>query len=518
MKKAIIIGAGPAGLTAAYELLKRNTGITPIIYEASPYIGGISKTISYKGNKMDIGGHRFFSKSDRVMQWWLNILPLEKTGVQHFTIQYQGKKKDFVNINNNIADENKVMLIRNRLSRIFYLKKFFDYPLKMNVATLLKLGIGKTTGILFSYLKTKITRQREEKTLEDFFINRFGTILYKTFFKDYTEKVWGKECNQISAEWGAQRIKELSISKAILHAITSKFKRKNDIAQKGTETSLIERFMYPKYGPGQMWETVAEKIIEMGGQIHLNCKVEAFETVQNKIIECTILHYTNNTREVVEGSYFFSTMPVKYLIKGLGNTVPQEVQRVANGLEYRDFITVGVLAKKLILENGTIKDNWIYIQESEVKMGRIQVFNNWSPYLVKDENNTWLGLEYFCYKNDALWNKTDEEFMQFAIDELVQIGFVNIEDVLDTTIIKEEKTYPAYFGTYNEFDTVSNYTNSIENLFLVGRNGMHKYNNSDHSMLTAMTAVDNIIAGIKTKENIWAINTEMDYHEESSTT
>jgi protoporphyrinogen oxidase len=280
---------------------------------------------------------------------------------------------------------------------------------------------------------------------------------------------------------------------------------------------LIERFMYPKYGPGQMWETVAEKIIAMGGQIHLNCKVAAFATDHNKITNCTIHNYTANQKEIVAGDYFFSTMPVKYLIKGLGNIVPTNVQTIANGLEYRDFITVGVLAKKLRLENGTINDNWIYIQEKEVQMGRIQVFNNWSPYLVKDSNTVWLGLEYFCYKDDALWNKTDANFMQFAIDELVQIGFVQKEDVLDTTILREEKTYPAYFGSYNEFDKVSAFTDSIENLFLVGRNGMHKYNNSDHSMLTAMTAVDNIVAGITTKQNIWAINTEMDYHEEAST-
>lgn len=521
MKKAIIIGAGPAGLTAAYELLKRNTGIKPIIYEQSADIGGISKTINYKGNRMDIGGHRFFSKSDRVMEWWLQILPIEKIAEQEFILNYQNKQTSLNTHNYKTADaekDEKVMLVRNRLSRIYYLKKFFDYPIKMNATTFSNLGITKIVRIMMSYAKMKVTPSRDENTLEDFFINRFGNELYETFFKDYTEKVWGKPCNKISAEWGAQRIKELSISKAIAHAIKSKFKKKSKgIAQKDVETSLIERFLYPKYGPGQMWEEVAARIVEMGGEIHMNQRINSFTMIDTQVSSCQIKNELTGQVSNVDGDYFFSTMPVKYLIRGIKGYVPQQVKDIAEGLEYRDFITVGILANKLSLkdndEKGLLKDNWIYVQEKEVKLGRIQVFNNWSPYMVKDADKVWLGLEYFCYKNDELWNKSDEDFMQFAVKELEQIGIIKKEDVVDTTIARVEKTYPAYFGTYNQFDEVIAYTNTIQNLFLVGRNGMHKYNNSDHSMLTAMTAVDNIVSGITTKENIWKINTEMEYHE-----
>jgi protoporphyrinogen oxidase len=519
MKKAIIIGAGPAGLTAAYELLKRNTGIKPIIYEQSTDIGGISKTINYKGNRMDIGGHRFFSKSDRVMDWWMQILPLEKTAQEQFVINYQNKQKELDTNLYKTADaekDEKVMLVRNRLSRIYYLKKFFDYPIKMNATTFSNLGITKIIKIMMSYAKMKVTPSREENTLEDFFINRFGKELYETFFKDYTEKVWGKPCHQISAEWGAQRIKELSVSKAIAHAIKSKFKKNKSISQKDVETSLIERFLYPKYGPGQIWEEVAANIVAMGGEIHMQRTVQGFVQNNNNISSCNIKNEITGAVEEVNGDYFFSTMPVKYLIRGIDKGVPEHVKKIAEGLEYRDFITVGVLANKLALnqtEEGLIKDNWIYVQEKEVKLGRIQVFNNWSPYMVKDNSKVWLGLEYFCYKNDELWNKSDEAFMKFAVGELEKIGMVKKEDVVDTTMARMEKTYPAYFGTYNQFNEVIEYVNTIENLFLVGRNGMHKYNNSDHSMLTAMTAVDNIIAGITTKENIWKINTEMEYHE-----
>jgi protoporphyrinogen oxidase len=521
MKKAIIIGAGPAGLTAAYELLIRNTGITPIIYEQSGDIGGISKTVNYKGNRMDIGGHRFFSKSDRVMNWWLSILPIENTNTTNVSIHYQNKERhleitDYQTAN--AATTDKVMLVRNRLSRIYFLKKFFDYPVKMNGTTFSNLGIKKIAAIMVSYTKIKILPAREEKSLEDFFINRFGRVLYETFFKDYTEKVWGKPCSQISAEWGAQRIKELSVSKAIAHAVKSKFKRKDhSLSQKDVETSLIERFLYPKYGPGQMWEEVALRIQEMGGQIIMHHTAKKVTVKNNQVTSAIFTNTSTGETQKVEGDYFFSTMPVKELINGIVGQVPPAIKTIANGLEYRDFITVGILANSLAIKdtatNGLIKDNWIYVQEKEVKLGRIQLFNNWSPNMVADTGTIWLGLEYFCNAGDELWNKSDTEFIQFAIEELQQIGIVKREAVLDHTIVRVEKTYPAYFGTYNQFDQVIQYTDTIENLFLIGRNGMHKYNNSDHSMLTAMTAVDNIVAGIKTKTNIWEINTEMEYHE-----
>lgn len=518
-KKAIIIGAGPAGLTAAYELLHR-TDIIPIILEKSNDIGGISKTVKYKGNRMDIGGHRFFSKSDRVMQWWLNIMCLEKNNETEPILQYQNQQKK-INTSSYLSKPNQekdnVMLIRERVSRIYYLKKFFTYPVTLSWDTINKLGMVKMFKIFFSYTSSKIFPRKDEKTLEDFFINRFGKNLYLTFFKDYTEKVWGVPCNKIPAEWGAQRIKGLSVTGAILHAIKNilPFQKKPDLAQKNTSTSLIQKFLYPKYGPGQLWEEVARIIIEKGGQIHFNTDITNVQTNDLQII--SISTADNITRQPITftGDYFFSTMPVKDLIAGMGKEVPAPVADIASGLQYRDFITVGLLVKQMKLKNneGLIKDNWIYIQEKEVKIGRLQIFNNWSPYMVADPGTVWLGLEYFCNKDDAFWKLDDEQLAELAISELIKIELINKVDVLDYTVIKMEKTYPAYFGTYSNFHLVKDYVDQFKNLFLIGRNGMHKYNNADHSMLTAMTAVDNIISGIDDKKNIWDINTEQEYQE-----
>jgi len=520
-KKAIIIGAGPAGLTAAFELLMR-TDIKPIILEKSQYIGGISKTVNYKGNRIDIGGHRFFSKSDRVMDWWMKVMPIAGAPDQAFIISYQNKSREVdpkKHVSENKNPDN-VMLIRERLSRIYYMKQFFDYPVTLSGDTIKKLGIPKMMKIGMSYMWSRLFQIKNEKSLEDFFINRFGRELYETFFKDYTEKVWGTACRDISAEWGAQRIKKLTIGKAIAHAIKSQFKSKDkkDLSQKDTETSLIEQFLYPKLGPGQLWEEVARMVQEMGGEIHHHMNVKGIDHNANNITSISVTNTQTGQSQTLEGDYFFSTMPIKELIAGFSPAAPAPVAEIANGLLYRDFITVGLLLKQLKVKdekqaNKLIKDNWIYIQEREVRIGRLQIFNNWSPYMVANPDHVWIGLEYFCNVGDKLWSKPDEEFMKFAIDELAQIGIINKEDVIDSTILREEKTYPAYFGTYNRFDEVKDYINQFENLFLVGRNGMHKYNNSDHSMLTAMTAVDNIIAGKKDKENIWLINTEQEYHE-----
>lgn len=362
MKTAIIIGAGPAGLTAAYELLYK-TDIKPIIFEMTNDIGGICKTINYKGNKMDIGGHRFFSKSDRVMDLWKNILPLQN-GVDP-------EKTD------------KVMLIRNRLSRIFFLRKFFDYPVSLNFNTISNLGIKRIIKIGLSYIKITLFPIKEEKSLEDFFINRFGRELYLIFFKDYTEKLWGISCNKIKPEWGAQRIKGMSITAAIKHAIKNIFSKDSSISQKNTETSLIKKFMYPKFGPGQLWEELAEIIKQKGGEIYKNHEVIGIKQEKNKIIGVTIKDKKTGTVKTQKADYVFSSMPVKDLIKGMGEEAPKEVQRIAKGLRYRDFITVGLLLKKLKIQ---LPDTWIYIQEKDVKLGRIQIFNNWSPYMVKDKN------------------------------------------------------------------------------------------------------------------------------------
>lgn len=521
-KTAIIIGAGPAGLTAAFELLEK-TDIKPIIYEMSNEIGGISRTVKYKGYRMDIGGHRFFSKSDTVMNWWLKFMPLEAVEDDKITITYQNQTRPLqIERSSNQEQSEQVMLVRNRKSRIFFLRKFFDYPITLSTNTILNLGIVRTLKILFSYLNTKLFPIKNEKNLEQFFINRFGNVLYRTFFKSYTEKVWGVPCSQISAEWGAQRIKGLSVTKTILHIAKKLFNlNSRSIAQKDVETSLIERFLYPKLGPGQLWETVGEQIQAMGGEIHFNKSIQKLSVEGNQITSVEV--YDANTKEVqqITGDYFISTMPVKQLIQGLQTQVPSEVREISEGLIYRDFITVGLLVDKLAIrdkEKGKklIEDNWIYVQESDVLLGRIQIFNNWSPYLVQDSSKVWLGLEYFCYESDSLWQMTDEEMAKFAIDELVKIKFIKRADVIDYTTIKVPKTYPAYFGTYPQFDVVKSYVDSFENLYLVGRNGMHRYNNQDHSMLTAIAAVENIKSGVKDKSNIWQINTEKDYHETKS--
>ena len=525
-KKAIIIGAGPAGLTAAYELLKR-TDIKPVIYEVNDHVGGISKTINYKGNRMDIGGHRFFSKSDRVMDWWQNILPMQGAPSKDqkiLNIQYHNMSRE-IHLHTEGPDPEKtdlVMLVRKRLSRIYFLRKFFSYPISLSLDTFKNLGFFQIIRIGFGYLYARLFPIKNEQSLEDFFINRFGNELYKTFFRDYTEKVWGKKCNEIPAEWGAQRIKGLSLTETIFHAVRKIFQIQSSISQKKTETTLIEQFLYPKYGPGQMWETVLNKILELGGEYHPRHQVLGLSIQNKNISDAKVMNLESKTTFNINADYFFSTMPVKSLISGIETDVPQEVKRIAQGLEYRDFLTVGLLLRKLKIYNTTewptinnvIPDNWIYIQEKDVKVGRLQIFNNWSPYMVKDINNIWLGLEYFCNEGDELWAKPDPDFIEFAIDELVKIGIIEKIDVLDKILVRVPKTYPAYFGTYSEFGVIREFVDKFSNLFLIGRNGMHKYNNQDHSMLTAMVAVDNIIDNISTKDNIWAVNTEEEYHEE----
>jgi protoporphyrinogen oxidase len=505
-KRAIIIGAGPAGLTAAYELLVR-TDIRPIVIEASLGFGGISRTVNYKGNRIDIGGHRFFSKSDRVMDWWQRILPVQRT-------EPSGLGPD-------PAEEDRVMLVRARVSRVLYLRKFFDYPISLNFRTLRKLGIARVIGVALSYISARVRPVRPEKSLEDFFINRFGRRLYRTFFKDYTEKVWGVPCTAIRPEWGAQRIKGFSIGKAVLHAAKKTVWRDRSIGQKETETTLIEQFLYPKFGPGQMWETVGGLIREMGGQIRLGTRVTRIRFASDGTAEIVATDVATGDSVEMGAEYIFSTMPVKELITSMGDVVPDEVREVANGLVYRDFITVGLLLNKLLATresgidtpSGFLGDNWIYVQEPDVRMGRLQIFNNWSPYMVKDPRKMWLGLEYFCNENDDLWSKSDTELSLLAARELATIGIIDEADVVDATVIRMAKTYPGYFGSFDRFSVIRDYTDRIGNLFLIGRNGMHRYNNQDHSMLTAMTAVDNIVAGVTSKDNIWSVNTEQEYHE-----
>ena len=499
-KTAIIIGAGPAGLTAAFELATR-TEIQPIVLERSTYMGGISRTVNYKGNRMDLGGHRFFSKSDRVMEWWLEQLPVE--------------------LDAGNSGHDRVMLARSRKSRIYSLGKFFNYPVQLTRDTLLNLGLRRTLRIGLSYLRSVFFPPSRVDNLEEFFISRFGRELYLTFFKSYTEKVWGVSCKEISAEWGAQRIKGLSIRKAILHFLKipgHRGKSTNGMAQKDTETSLIERFLYPKFGPGQMWEEVARRVVEKGGRIITQCEVSGVEVKDGRVIAVTGEDAAGNPCRYA-GDYFFSTTSVQELVRAMKAGVPDSVREIAEGLQYRDFIVVGLLLTRLKTEgpgngrNKLISDNWIYLQDPGVLAGRLQIFNNWSPYLVADPDKVWIGVEYFCSEGGELWRRTDQEMAELAVAELHKIKIIDKHDLLDFTVARMPKAYPAYFGAYQRFDVVREFLDGFENLFLIGRNGMHKYNNQDHSMLTAMVAVDNIAAGRTDKANIWGVNTEMDYHE-----
>lgn len=518
-KTALIIGAGPAGLTTAYELLTR-TDIKPVILELSDRLGGIATTVNYKGNRIDIGGHRFFSKSDRVMNWWLDRMPMQALDSSRQTISYQRQSRE-VQSSAAAPDPEKtdiVMLVRERLSRIYFLRGFFAYPIRLSVDTLRKLGLARTLRIGFSYIKSTLFPIPNEQNLEQFFINRFGEELYLTFFKSYTEKVWGVPCNRISAEWGAQRIKGLSVWKTLLHAVkTMVGSSKGDISQKDTETSLIEQFLYPKFGPGQMWEEVAREVVARGGEIHFLHTVDKLTTDGTTVTAVEATDTTTGTKQTFTGDYIFSTMAVKDLVRAFDANVPDDVRTVAEGLMYRDFITVGLLVNRMKTEGEAgeklVRDNWIYIQEPDVQVGRLQIFNNWSPYMVADPSKVWLGLEYFCNEGDELWQKSERELIALGTEELDKIGIIDRREVIDATVLRVPKTYPAYFGTYDRFDLVRSYIDSFRNLYLIGRNGMHKYNNQDHSMLTAMIAVDNIIEGREDKENIWAVNTEQEYHE-----
>jgi protoporphyrinogen oxidase len=554
-RRAIIIGAGPAGLTAALEFLRRSD-VTPIVLEASQEIGGLSRTVRYNGNRMDIGGHRFFSKSDRVMQWWLDLMPLESgdagtstvsyRGMHHrvavpgrlaeepvlrgagplvFEIEAEADQPDERGQNQAVmtmtapADPGLVMLIRPRKSRIYYLRKFFDYPITLTATTLKNLGAVRTIKVSFSYIFSRMSQIKPEKSLKDFLINRFGRQLYSTFFKSYTEKVWGTPCEEISAEWGAQRINGLSLTTAVTHFVRKTLRRKTseDVSQKETDTSLIERFLYPRLGPGQLWEHVADLVRAQGGEIHIGWRVNGIHCEGSRVVS---VDATNDEGELqtFAGDYFFSTMPMRELVQAIDAPVPGNVREVSEGLQYRDFITVGLLVDRLKVrepDGGLLKDTWIYIQEPDVLLGRLQIFNNWSPHLVANPDKVWIGLEYFCYDTDDVWKMPDEELKRFAIAEAAKIGILHAEDVTDGHVVRVPKTYPAYFGTYNRFDELRSFTDTFENLFLVGRNGMHKYNNQDHSMLTAMTAVDGIVSGKIDKAALWEINTEQEYHEKN---
>jgi protoporphyrinogen oxidase len=523
--RVVIIGAGPAGLTAAYELT--SAGVTDVVVlEATRDIGGLAKTVNYKGNRIDIGGHRFFSKSDWVMDWWLHMLPLAREDVldakgRALLLAYQGKRRSLRAAPDAPDSDEHVMLVRSRLSRIYFDGKFFDYPLKADLDTALKLGLWRCMTFAASYLQARLFPRRPERTLEDFFINRFGRRLYLQFFKSYTEKVWGTSCEHISAEWGAQRVKSLSVGKALRHALLKLLRVQADNVGQAKQTSLIERFLYPKYGPGWMWETTVQRLRERGVTIVLDAPVMGLEQAGGRISAVQVRR-PDGALQRYEADHFVSTMPVRDLVLGLEPHAPPRVREVASGLDYRDFITVGLLYKRLLpTPSGQgplnlVPDNWIYVQEAGVKVGRLQIFNNWSPYMVRDSNTVWIGLEYFCREGDELWQMSDDDLVRLGVEEMQRLRLADPGDHLDGVVIRMPKAYPAYYGTYGSFHELRDYLDRISNLFLVGRNGMHRYNNQDHSMLSAKLAVEAILSGSSDKSPIWNVNIDDEYHEETS--
>lgn len=517
MKKALIIGAGPAGLTAAYELLTKSKDIEVVVFEESDCFGGISKTVNYKGNRMDMGGHRFFSKIPEVNAWWDHMLPMQGHPTYDDIILH--RPMPVAEGGPDPEKEDRVMLTRHRVSRILFDTKFYDYPISLKPETFKNFGLLTTLKVGFSYLGSMFHKLPEDN-LENFYINCFGRKLYSMFFEYYTENLWGRHPSEIDASWGAQRTKGLSIMGILKDFFGKLFKVKN----RKVNTSLIEEFKYPKLGPGQLWDVTAAEVEKLGGTIIKNAKVTRVHKNANNVL--TSLTYEKDGQELtMEGDYFISSMPVRDLVGGM-NDVPADAARIAAGLPYRDYMTLGVLVPKINLVNKTnirtvnniVPDCWVYVQDRNVKLGRFQIYNNWSPYMIKDlEHTVWIGLEYFVNEGDEYWNMTEEEFAKIGVSEMIKLGLIDSPDVvLDVHMEKVKKAYPAYFDTYDEMDRLVDYLSSIENLYCVGRNGQHRYNNIDHSMVTSFEAVKNILTGSKDKKNIWSVNTEQEYHETSN--
>jgi protoporphyrinogen oxidase len=469
-----IIGAGPAGLTAAYLLAQQQVDVT--VLESDPvYVGGISRTARYKGFHFDIGGHRFFSKSKEVEDFWTEILPND-------------------------------MLERPRSSRIFYRGKFFSYPLKATEA-LIKLGILESTRCVLSYMKARLLPIRNPKSFQDWVTNQFGSRLFNIFFKTYTEKVWGMSCKEISADWAAQRIKGLSLKTAILNALLPKKKPKN---RGEVVKTLIDSFRYPRKGPGMMWETCAAKVQELGGVIEMGQKVVGLSYDADDEL-WTVTHKDSQGKTgTTTARHVISSAPMRLLVQGLTPRVSEQALHAAGSLKYRDFITVMLILK----DRQLFDDNWIYIHDPSVKVGRVQNFKSWSPEMVPDPSLCCYGLEYFCFEGDGLWTSSDEGLIHQAKTELEKIGLGKASDVLDGCVVRQPKAYPVYDDDYaTHVNTIrEELENKFPTLHLVGRNGMHKYNNQDHAMMTAMLCVENILAEKKIYD-LWKVNQDAEYHE-----
>jgi protoporphyrinogen oxidase len=475
MAQIVCIGGGPAGLTAAYELVRHRSDV--LVLEADPqYVGGISRTIQVDGFCFDIGGHRFFSKSQEVVALWKEILGSE-------------------------------LLLRPRKSRIFYGGKFYPYPLDLK-ATLLNLGVVESALCGLSYLYAKCLPVKNPKTFEDWVSNQFGTRLFRMFFKTYTEKVWGMSCREISADWAAQRIKNLSLFAALKNATMRSLglNRKNNKIK-----TLIEEFLYPRKGPGMMWEAAASQIAQKGGKVQMGCRATRLTYQKSTGLWDIETTSADGQSQTVQASHVISTMPLRELVRAVSGA-PSEVIEAADKLRYRDFITVALA----MTDRQKFDDNWIYIHSPEVKVGRIQNFKSWSPEMVPDSALTCYGLEYFCFEGDGLWNASDDELVKLAIKEIAQIGLGDAADVRKGYVVRQPKAYPVYDQDYQGYvDIIRSWLEAqCPNLQIVGRNGMHKYNNQDHSMMTAMLAVKNILAGEK-RYDVWCVNQDAEYHEES---
>ncbi|RBP98855.1 NAD(P)/FAD-dependent oxidoreductase [Bifidobacterium xylocopae] len=524
-QSVVVIGGGPAGLTAAWELVKdggdQHYDVT--VLEATKAFGGISRTVRHNGNRMDIGGHRFFSKDDRIMDWWKEVLPLQ--GAPSYDDRKLGRHHDLEPGGPDPEKTDRVMLKRHRVSRIYWNRHFLDYPIALSPALFKALGFRITMEAGFSYLKSMFHKLPEDN-LENFYINRFGRKLYSMFFEGYTEKLWGRHPREISADWGAQRVKGLSIISVLKNAFQKMMPKKRDSHE--IETSLIEEFWYPKFGPGQLWETVEKRNVDHGVHVITDARVVEFDQEGGRI-SAVVYEKPDGERVTLKADQFISSMPIKDLVNAIdagSDGAPKDMVHVANGLPYRDFVTVGLLIKHLRIRNTTdiptlgqppiVPDCWIYVQDPGYKMGRFQIFNNWSPYMVRKPDDTvWIGLEYFCEEGDSFWNMSDEEATKFAIKELTRMGVIGgAGDVMDSHRERVRKAYPAYFDTYAQMPELIEWLDSFGNLYCVGRNGQHHYNNQDHSMATSMEAVKNIRTGRTAKTNVWNVNTEKSYHEQ----